>query len=404
MATFTGAPPDPLPPDENVGPVLLGVSGTLIVLVVTTTSLRIWVRCALRSLKWDDYTIVIAALLGIARFAIQVVQVGVGNGRHIWYISKEDYMTNTMLGLIAIMLLFASMCFLKISILLLLLRLEGSRRLRYSIWAIIAGLVITNFGCNIIFLAECDRFEAYWTGVGKCWDVRVRIYAIYFTIGNILHPHRHFVLATPDSCPTESRASLENEDLSVGPDEPRSSVGPMLRRLQTLFIDMMVSATGFGIARAASLGITTADLSCEWQPLVSAPYNTDRPSPSGLYAITAIWSNLELYLGITAAKLALSRSMYAHFFGAITAKKPSTDPESGSNSTCVNNRFRTTRPPSPTRSNNSAIPLGPAIQKRTDIWVREERANHGNNHNVPGAIDAARVDVELRLNRPSKDA
>ncbi|KAM5350127.1 hypothetical protein ACJ41O_006632 [Fusarium nematophilum] len=366
MATFTGAPPDPLPPDENVGPVLLGVSGTLIVLVVTTTSLRIWVRCALRSLKWDDYTIVIAALLGIARFAIQVVQVGVGNGRHIWYISKEDYMTNTMLGLIAIMLLFASMCFLKISILLLLLRLEGSRRLRYSIWAIIAGLVITNFGCNIIFLAECDRFEAYWTGVGKCWDVRVRIYAIYFTIA--------YSILTDILCSLLPILVLRRAGL---PLKTKISLWALM--------SLGLVATGFGIARAASLGITTADLS--W-----------------LYAITAIWSNLELYLGITAAKLALSRSMYAHFFGAITAKKPSTDPESGSNSTCVNNRFRTTRPPSPTRSNNSAIPLGPAIQKRTDIWVREERANHGNNHNVPGAIDAARVDVELRLNRPSKDA
>ncbi|KAF6524907.1 hypothetical protein HZS61_010702 [Fusarium oxysporum f. sp. conglutinans] len=54
-------------------------------------------------------------------------------------------------------------------------------------------------------------------------------------------------------------------------------------------------ATGFGIARAASLGVVTSDLS--W-----------------VYAITAIWSNLELYLGIVGANLALSRSIFAYFF------------------------------------------------------------------------------------------
>jgi hypothetical protein len=55
--------------------------------------------------------------------------------------------------------------------------------LRWSAWAVMAGLVITNFGCIVILLAECDPVEAYWTGSGKCWDARVRIYAIYLTIG-----------------------------------------------------------------------------------------------------------------------------------------------------------------------------------------------------------------------------
>ncbi|KAJ4253464.1 hypothetical protein NW762_010622 [Fusarium torreyae] len=162
-------PPNPLPPDENVGPTLIGVSGTCLALVVTTTSVRIWVRLALRSLGWDDYTIMAATLVGVARFGIQVAQVNIGNGRHRWYIGHEDYIRNSMLGWVAQILLFASICLLKISILLLLIRIKDSQPVKYSAWAIMAGLVVTNFGCIIVLLAECKPTSAYWTGPKK-WD------------------------------------------------------------------------------------------------------------------------------------------------------------------------------------------------------------------------------------------
>jgi hypothetical protein len=179
----TVVPPNPLPPDENVGPVLLGVSGVCLALVVITTGVRIWVRLGLRSLGWDDFTIVVASLLGIARFGVQAAQVKIGNGRHRWYIDAADYMNNNKLGWFAQILLFASICLLKISILLLLLRLKDSQNVKYSAWAIMAGLFFTNFGCIVILLAECTPTSAYWTGVGECWDPRIRIYSIYATIG-----------------------------------------------------------------------------------------------------------------------------------------------------------------------------------------------------------------------------
>ncbi|KAI8275647.1 hypothetical protein K4K59_010140, partial [Colletotrichum sp. SAR11_240] len=73
-------------------------------------------------------------------------------------------------------------------------------------------------------------------------------------------------------------------------------------------------ATGFGIARAASLGITTTDLSWKFsilpREMISYKFWT------GAYCIAGIWSNLELFLGIIAANLALSRSIWVHFFGS----------------------------------------------------------------------------------------
>ena len=178
-------PPNPLPPDENVGPVLTIINSVLISLILITTAIRIVVRFSIRQLGADDYVIVVVAVLCVARFALQVVQVNkFGNGRHRWYLSPDDYMNNNMLGWYCLVLLFITMCLLKISICLLLLRIKNERNLKIFLYTIIAGLCVTNFGCVVILLAQCRPISAYWTGTGGvCWDTRVRIYAIYFTIG-----------------------------------------------------------------------------------------------------------------------------------------------------------------------------------------------------------------------------
>ncbi|KAL9564557.1 hypothetical protein ACKAV7_011009 [Fusarium commune] len=259
-------PPNPLPPDQNVGPILLGISGTCLALVIITTSVRIWVRSALRSSGWDDYTIVIVTLLGITRFGVQVGQVSIGNGRHRWFIEPEDYVQNNKLGWVAQILLFASICLLKISILLLLLRIKDSRRVR--------------------------PVSAYWTGVGECWNPRIRIYYIYATIA--------FSILTDLICSLLPVFVIWNTSL---PLKTKISVWALM--------SLGLVATGFGIARAASLGVVTSDLS--W-----------------VYAITAIWSNLELYLGIVGANLALSRSIFAYFFREGGTTKGSSYGESSS--------------------------------------------------------------------------
>ncbi|KAF4445764.1 hypothetical protein F53441_10513 [Fusarium austroafricanum] len=333
-------PPNPLPPDENVGPVLLGVSGACLALVIITTSVRIWVRSALRSSGWDDYTIVIVTLLGIARFGVQVGQVNIGNGRHRWYISEENYMRNNMLGWVAQILLFASICLLKVSILLLLLRIKDSQRVKYSAWAIMAGLVVTNFGCIIILLSECRPVSAYWTGVGNCWDPRVRIYYIYATIA--------FSILTDMICSMLPVFVIWNTSL---PLKTKISVWALM--------SLGLIATGFGIARAASLGITTSDLS--W-----------------VYAITAIWSNLELYLGIVAANLALSRSIFGYFFRGTEATRGSSYGKPRSISTSKNlrlpnsNNFRSGQGP---EGHGSEISLVQTTKKQPSTWLADSASS-----------------------------
>ncbi|RYO88295.1 hypothetical protein DL766_003455 [Monosporascus sp. MC13-8B] len=306
MATLT--PPDPLPPDENVGPTLVALSSVLGFLALLTGSLRLYVRFAQHNAGWDDYLMVVLLPIATMRLVVQGVQLHYGNGRHRWYISQEDYVTNNMLGWYAQHMLFLGMCILKCSIMFLLLRIKDTRNLRWLLGGIMVVLVITSLGCSIILLSECKPISAYWTGVGVCWDVRIRIYWIYVTIW-----------------------------------------------------------------RAMSLGIQTTDLSY-------------------VFARVAIWSNLELFLGIIAANLALTRQIYVYVFSRQDLQSnKSTTYGAGSGRTGPSypsiakygfaSRLRGDRTENGTTfvatgmrrdSGDSGIPLEPVIQKTTEFWISED--------------------------------
>ena len=179
----SGAPQQSPPPDESVGPAIVAITASLTVLILVTTSLRLYTRWSLRCLGWDDYTITITAALAVARTAIQGVQTQHGNGRHQVYVSHEDYIYNNMLGWYTQFLLFVSSCLLKVSICLLLLRIKNTRGLKILLRAVMAGLFVANFGCIIILLAQCSPVETYWreTG-GVCWNPKIRINAFYVAI------------------------------------------------------------------------------------------------------------------------------------------------------------------------------------------------------------------------------
>lgn len=169
---------------EDFGPTLLSITGILTALVVITTGLRVYCRYMSNMLGADDYTITFTTFLAIIRFALQIEQDKYGNGRHREFVPVPDYIHNNMLGWYGQVLLFSSSAFLKISICLLILRIKDTRKLRFGLYAVIAGLIITNFGVVVILIAQCQPVSKYWTGSkeGKCWDTRVRIYSIYFTI------------------------------------------------------------------------------------------------------------------------------------------------------------------------------------------------------------------------------
>ncbi|KAL0935585.1 uncharacterized protein CTRU02_210176 [Colletotrichum truncatum] len=339
---------DPLPPDEDVGPISVSLAAVLTGFLIITTGLRLWVRTANRKLGWDDCTIILAGLTAIIRFAFCVKQAQHGNGRHRVYLSDYDYMMINMYGWYGQVFLFISVAFLKVSICLLILRIKDTKTLKILLYILMAGVLITNFGIVIILMAECHPV-GFWRGKSAtCWPTEIRIYSIYATIA--------YSVLTDLICSLLPLAVVWNVKM------------PPKTKLSVCFLmGLGLAATGFGIARAASLGISTTDLS--W-----------------VYCIAGIWSNLELFLGIIAANLALSRSIWVHFFGSRDNQTlpGSTGRSNPAGSGYVNSKLRgdrfevpstmirSHRRGSETRSSNSDIPLEPGIQKKTEFWWTED--------------------------------
>lgn len=172
-----------LPPQNDAGPILLGVSSILMVFALISTFSRIYLRISNKIMGWDDATIIVAVLLSIARLGFQIEQAKYGDGKHWVHNSASNYTMINKYGWNAQLLLFSAVAFLKVSICLLILRIKDTRALRIVVFTIMAGVLFTNFGCVIILLAECHPI-GFWRGASAtCWPRKIRIYSIYGTIG-----------------------------------------------------------------------------------------------------------------------------------------------------------------------------------------------------------------------------
>lgn len=167
--------------DDDKGPTLLVLTCILTSFAVLTTTLRCWVRWGNRQLGLDDGAMAVTTVLAVARMSIQIVSVSYGNGKHREFVSDHDYKTVNKLTWLTQVLLFPTICLMKVSICILILRIKDTRTLRYILGFIITGLVLTNFECLLVLLAECSPLDAYWNGTSAehCWPAKVRIYSIY---------------------------------------------------------------------------------------------------------------------------------------------------------------------------------------------------------------------------------
>ncbi|OAA65259.1 hypothetical protein SPI_02046 [Niveomyces insectorum RCEF 264] len=279
--TMDGSGAVPPPSDDNIGPALIVSSSVLMGAVVVTTVLRLLVRARNRMLGWDDYTVLVVAVLAAARLGCQAAQVRHGNGRHEVYLDDGDYAAAIRYGWYALLLFFVAICLLKISICLLLLRIKNERWLRWLIYATMAGLVVTNGGVVVILLAECRPVDTYWTDMAQCWNPRVRVFSIYVTIG--------YSILTDLLCSFLPLVVIWNVRIPL-----RSKL------LVCGLMSLGLLATACGIGRAVSLSLKTVDFT--WA-----------------FCITEIWANFELLLGAVAANLALARSIFIFLFEDDTA-------------------------------------------------------------------------------------
>jgi hypothetical protein len=119
------------------------------------------------------------------RTSLQIESVKHGNGRHRWYLSQEDYEYVNFLTWMTQIFLFTNIALLKCSICMLILRIKSEKVLGRCLYAMMAGLVVTNAEPIVVLLAQCTPIEKSWATIphGKCWPTQVRIYSIYVQVG-----------------------------------------------------------------------------------------------------------------------------------------------------------------------------------------------------------------------------
>ncbi|KAF1911273.1 hypothetical protein BDU57DRAFT_560404 [Ampelomyces quisqualis] len=349
-------PPNPLPPDESVGGVLLVLTCILTSFTVLTTGLRLWARYKRRALGWDDYAITLCCVLAIIRSSLQIASVKRGNGRHRWYLSAEDYEYINFLTWITQIFLFTNIGLLKCSICLLILRIKKEKVLRRCLYAMMVGLVLTNLEPILVLLAQCRPIEKSWKIMphGKCWPTEVRIYSIYAQVA--------YSVVTDFICALLPVAVLWKIKITL---KTKIAVSCLM--------SLGLVATVIAIIRASSLGIKTADLSYD-------------------YAIAAIWANTELHLGIIATNLALSRMIWGFLVGSTTKMSSNSHtPRYGTgshmgrntrngytNSTTDGSHYAKngleTRVSVDNISQASQIPLDPIIRRTTSVHILYNKA------------------------------
>jgi hypothetical protein len=124
---------------DDKGPTLLVLTCILTSLAIATTSLRCWVRWGNRQLGLDDGAMAVTTVLAVVRMSIQIVSVHYGNGKHREYVSDQDYKIVNKLTWATQVLLFPTICLMKVSICVLILRIKDTRTLRYILGAVITG-------------------------------------------------------------------------------------------------------------------------------------------------------------------------------------------------------------------------------------------------------------------------
>ncbi|KAF1999297.1 hypothetical protein P154DRAFT_564076 [Amniculicola lignicola CBS 123094] len=167
--------PNPLPPDEDRGPILLGVMIVSLALAVTVIALRVWVRVnMIKKLGVDDWFMIAALPFMIVNQALSYASFPYGFGRHIYYLEPTDIMNAMKFNAIAQIFNIISFYLVKASIVLFLIRLitHVHKTKRIILWISFTILTIANLEATIVAIFQCQPLERQWnpTKPGHCWS------------------------------------------------------------------------------------------------------------------------------------------------------------------------------------------------------------------------------------------
>ena len=129
------------------------------VTVVLRLATRIWI---VRSVGWDDYTILFAAFGLIIGASLVIVQVHYGFGRHRADLSQWQYSEFQKFSYGEWIQTFQTLMLTKVSICFFLLRIPVERYLLRPIQGAIIALIVSNVILTLLWIFQCNPIASSW--------------------------------------------------------------------------------------------------------------------------------------------------------------------------------------------------------------------------------------------------
>ncbi|KAL8965502.1 MAG: hypothetical protein Q9183_003820, partial [Haloplaca sp. 2 TL-2023] len=160
----------PVDGDINRGTQFMVIAFVFGFLSTVTTAIRITVRTLKRQFGYDDFAISLATALILIQLVFYGLEYHEGAGRHAFYLSQRQQQRSLMWNYVTQYLLFLILSITKVSICLFILRIKNTGWLRWCLYALMGGLVVTTLSCIIILSAQCRPLWAFWMPeAGSCW-------------------------------------------------------------------------------------------------------------------------------------------------------------------------------------------------------------------------------------------
>ena len=139
-----------------------------------------------RALGPDDYTMAAAMILTTIEAALIIQAATRGKGKRTKFLQQAEIEYIKMYSWIAQIVLFLAMALVKISVCLLITRINDSRKLIWLTAAVTTVLAVASLEVVFVLVAQCKPVSASWRPKsGDCWPTEVRIFSIYVQTGAV---------------------------------------------------------------------------------------------------------------------------------------------------------------------------------------------------------------------------
>ncbi|CAK3899103.1 related to integral membrane [Lecanosticta acicola] len=264
---------------------VVGVTVAFTVVAFVVTVLRLITRISIvRKVGLDDLVITLAVLFSIVLTVTMGEQVKYGMGRHDDTISTEDNVKNLVWFWASVWIYYPALCFTKLSILLQYLRIFPERNVRIACYALMGLIVAWTLWAFFSALFACQPIRSF-------WDKSV-----------------------PASCLNRLAVWFANASFNILTDIMTALLPlPVLNSLNLPKRQKIILMVVFGLGGVTCV-ISILRLSALYAISKSSDVSWDNP-------LAAIWSSLEVNVGILCSCLPTLKGLVTRYFPTLFSSR-----------------------------------------------------------------------------------